>query len=399
MEVLNSMTDLPIEIGTSAEISHLVTEHEINEFAKLSGDDNLLHTSPEFAAQMSRNGVVSHGVLTMSLISRIIGTRLPGNGALWLSQTTQFTGSVHVGDRLTGRVEVIKIHVKDQLIDVETTVVNQNSEIVLRGTGRVKLPTTFVEPNLRLSPIVQMYPILILGGSSAVGLAITEHLVGKGFDVTSTFSSRPDELEKLITNANLAGQSARAVHLDLRSKSKFLKKMAEYASSGVKPLGLVNCLATEPSNELALTIDPDDFGKKVVFESEAIMTGTKLLLDEMRQQQFGRIINVGSSARNASPEPGWLSYIASKQAAFSIIRSLAVELGPFGITANSVAPGLLGLGMTNGISERIVNSAKVRTPTGRLPSLASVCSAVDYLLSPNASDINGQEIVIDGGRI
>ena len=398
MEALNSMTDLRIEVGTSAEISHVVTEHEIIEFAKLSGDNNLLHTSAEFAAQTSRNGVVSHGVLTMSLISRIIGTRLPGNGALWLSQMTQFTGSVHVGDRLTGRVEVTKIHVKDQLLDVETTVVNQSNETVLRGTGRVKLPATQVEPNSHSSSVAHTYPILILGGSSGVGLAITEHLASKGFDVTSTFSSHPDELEKLITNANLARQSARTIHLDLRSKSKFLKKMAELASSGVKPLGLVNCLATEPSNELALAIDPDGFGQKVVFESEAIMTGTHLLLDEMRKQQFGRIINIGSSARSASPEPGWLSYIASKQAAFSVIRSLAVELGPFGITANSVAPGLLGTGMTSGISERIVNSAKVQTPTGRLPSLESVCSTVDYLLSPNASDINGQEIVVDGGR-
>jgi NAD(P)-dependent dehydrogenase (short-subunit alcohol dehydrogenase family) len=150
---------------------------------------------------------------------------------------------------------------------------------------------------------------------------------------------------------------------------------------------------------MVLAIDTDTFGKKVIFESEAIMTGTLLLLDEMRWKRFGRIINIGSSARNASPDPGWLSYNASKQAAFSIIRSLAVELGPFGITANSVAPGLLGAGMTTGISERFVNSARVQTPTGRLPSLESVCSTVEYLLSPNAMDINGQEIVIDGGRV
>jgi 3-oxoacyl-[acyl-carrier protein] reductase len=393
------MNDLRIDVGISAEISHVVTEHEINEFAKLSGDDNLLHTSPEFAAQTSRNGVVAHGVLTMSLISRIIGTRLPGNGSLWLSQSTQFTGSVHVGDRLTGRVEVARIHAKDQLIDVETTVINHRNETVLRGTGRVKLPATQVEPDPISSSVGHTYPILILGGSSAVGLAISEHLASRGFDVTSTFSSHPDKLEKMITNANLAGQSARTVHLDFRSKPKFMKKLTELASSGVKPLGLVNCLATEPSNESALAMDLDGFGQKVVFESEAIMTGTQLLLNEMRKQQFGRIINIGSSARNASPEPGWLSYIASKQAAFSIIRSLAVELGPFGITANSVAPGLLGTGMTNGIAERIVNSAKIQTPTGRLPSLESVCSVVDYLLSPNASDINGQEIVVDGGRV
>ena len=399
MEALESMTDFLIEVGTSAEISHVVTEHEINEFAKLSGDNNLLHTSPEFATQISRNGVVSHGVLTMSLISRIIGTRLPGNGALWLSQTTQFTGGVHVGDRLTGRVEVTKVYNKDQLIDVETTVVNQSNETVLRGTGRVKLPTIHVERSSHSGSFPHRYPILILGGSSSVGLAITEDLASKGFDVTSTFSSHPDKLERLITNANLAGQSARTLHLDLRSKSKFLQKMADFADNGIKPLGLVNCLATEPSNEMVLAIDTDTFGKKVIFESEAIMTGTLLLLDEMRWKRFGRIINIGSSARNASPDPGWLSYNASKQAAFSIIRSLAVELGPFGITANSVAPGLLGAGMTTGISERFVNSARVQTPTGRLPSLESVCSTVEYLLSPNAMDINGQEIVIDGGRV
>ncbi len=399
MEALESMTDFLIEVGTSAEISHVVSEHEINEFAKLSGDNNLLHTSPEFATQISRNGVVSHGVLTMSLISRIIGTRLPGNGALWLSQTTQFTGGVHVGDRLTGRVEVTKVYTKDQLIDVETTVVNQSNETVLRGTGRVKLPKIQVKPSSHSSSFPHTYPILILGGSSSVGLAITEDLASKGFDVTSTFSSHPDKLESLITNANLAGQSARTLHLDLRSKSKFLQKMADLADNGIKPLGLVNCLATEPSNEMVLAIDTDTFGKKVIFESEAIMTGTLLLLDEMRWKRFGRIINIGSSARNASPDPGWLSYNASKQAAFSIIRSLAVELGPFGITANSVAPGLLGAGMTTGISERFVNSARVQTPTGRLPSLESVCSTVEYLLSPNAMDINGQEIVIDGGRV
>ncbi len=398
MEALNNMNQLNLEVGTSAEISHVVTEHEISEFAKLSGDNNLLHTSPQFASDMSRNGVVSHGVLTMALISRIIGTKLPGDGALWISQSIQFTGSVHIGDRITGRVEVVKIHAKDHLIDIETSVVNQNGETVLRGSGRVKTPLRKVAQRQKSSFTNETYPVLILGGSSAVGLAITEHIASKGFDVISTFSEHPDALEELIMKANTAGCSARTVHFDLKTKAKFLNKMVEIALSGVKPLGLVNCLATEPNNEMAMTIDVENFGKKVVFESEAIITGTHALIDEMRKQSFGRIVNIGSSARNTTPESGWMSYIASKQAALSVIRSLAVELGPFGVTANSVAPGMLGTGMTIGLAERTIHSVQVQTPTGRLPTLDSVCSTVEFLLSPNSLDINGQEIVIDGGR-
>ena len=386
-------------VGDFAEISHVVTENEINEFAKLSGDNNLLHVSQEYASSKGRRGVVSHGVLTMSLISRIIGTRLPGDGALWVSQSTQFSGAVYAGDRLTGQVKITKFFAKDLIIDVETSVVNQNNKSVLRGTGRVKLPIEKRESPSISASSRDKYPVLILGGSSSVGLHLTKHLTEKGFDVTSTFSHHPDQLEQLITEAKLAGLSGRAIHFDIKFKQNFFKSMDQLYENGVRPVSLINCLASEPTNVLFQSTEFESSGSTIGFESEALLAGTSLLLKEMRERQFGRIINIGSSARGISPEPGWLAYVASKQAAFSVIRSLAVELGPLGVTANSVAPGLLGVGMTREISERTLNNARIQTPTRRLASIESVCHAVSFLLSETACDINGQEIVVDGGRI
>ena len=175
--------------------------------------------------------------------------------------------------------------------------------------------------------------------------------------------------------------------------------MDQLYENGVRPVSLINCLASEPTNVLFQSTEFENSGSTIALESEALLAGTSLLLKEMRERQFGRIINIGSSARSISPEPGWLAYVASKQAAFSVIRSLAVELGPLGITANSVAPGLLGVGMTREISERTLNNARIQTPTRRLASIESVCHAVSFLLSETACDINGQEIVVDGGRI
>ena len=105
-------------IGQYAEISHKVSELDLIEFAKLSGDDNPLHIDRAYAEEIGNKGLVSHGILTASLISRVIGTRLPGAGALWMSQEIEFTEAVYPGDLLTARVSVQKIHQKDQVLEL-----------------------------------------------------------------------------------------------------------------------------------------------------------------------------------------------------------------------------------------------------------------------------------------
>jgi 3-oxoacyl-[acyl-carrier protein] reductase len=87
-----------IQIGDKAEINHKVVQDDIDKFVELTGDDNRLHTDKEYAAKTTFKQPVVHGMLGASFISTIIGTRLPGDGALWFSQSLEFLLPVRVGD-------------------------------------------------------------------------------------------------------------------------------------------------------------------------------------------------------------------------------------------------------------------------------------------------------------
>src|ERR1700730_17095742 len=88
-----------IENGATASCQLVVTEQDIETFAKMSQDDNPLHMDAGAAQAFGFPNRVAHGMLALAAISRLIGTRLPGPGSLWLSQQLQFVAPVFAGDR------------------------------------------------------------------------------------------------------------------------------------------------------------------------------------------------------------------------------------------------------------------------------------------------------------
>ena len=75
-----------IKVGDMAELNHIITQNDIDKFVELTGDDNKLHIDKEYASKTIFKKPVAHGMLSASFISTIIGTKLPGDGALWFSQ-------------------------------------------------------------------------------------------------------------------------------------------------------------------------------------------------------------------------------------------------------------------------------------------------------------------------
>src|SRR5208282_857843 len=123
-----------VQVGTSASCTLEVTEELVDTFACLSQDTNPLHLDAETARACGFPGRVAHGMLALSAISRLIGTRLPGPGSLWLSQEVQFAAPVLVGDRLEARVTVQTVSRAAQAVALATLVVNsQTGTVVLRG--------------------------------------------------------------------------------------------------------------------------------------------------------------------------------------------------------------------------------------------------------------------------
>jgi 3-hydroxybutyryl-CoA dehydratase len=126
-----------IFVGRQASFAKTVTEHDIYAFAGVSGDFNPLHVDEEFGKKTRFKGRIAHGILGASFISTVIGTLLPGIGALYLGQELRFTLPVRVGDTLTTTAEVTEMRDDKKIITLKTVVTNQKGEVVIDGKAAV----------------------------------------------------------------------------------------------------------------------------------------------------------------------------------------------------------------------------------------------------------------------
>ena len=128
-----------LKIGDKGEVTKTITEEDINKFVEISGDDNPIHVDIEFAKNTPFKERIVHGMLVSSLISAVVGTKMPGPGSIWLDQTLRFLRPVKINDEITATSEIlIKIEERRQVI-VRTTCTNQRGEVVIEGQGIHKI--------------------------------------------------------------------------------------------------------------------------------------------------------------------------------------------------------------------------------------------------------------------
>jgi 3-hydroxybutyryl-CoA dehydratase len=121
-----------IEVGMTDLYAKTVTEADIVMFAGVSGDTNPVHLDAHFADQTPFKGRIAHGMLSASFISTVLGTRLPGPGCIYLSQTLKFRAPVKAGDTVTARVTVKDVN-RDKKRVVFDTVCTVDDAVVIAG--------------------------------------------------------------------------------------------------------------------------------------------------------------------------------------------------------------------------------------------------------------------------
>lgn len=129
-----------ITIGDSASFTKTVGESDIYLFAGITGDFNPAHIDAVAAAENRFQQRISHGMLTASFISTVIGMQLPGPGCIYLGQDLQFRAPVFIGDTVTARVEVTEKLEQRRWIKLKTTVTNQAGKLVVDGSATVLPP-------------------------------------------------------------------------------------------------------------------------------------------------------------------------------------------------------------------------------------------------------------------
>lgn len=172
-----------IQVGTTQQLTHTITQADIEKFVDLSGDDNKLHVDKAFAARTSFKKPVVHGMIGASFISTVIGTKLPGDGALWYSQTLDFLLPVRIGDMITVVAEVIKKNDRERSIELDVRIFNQNRQIVTRGISKVKVIDEDIPVNENLENEENPRVALVIGATGGIGNATCLQLAKDGFNL------------------------------------------------------------------------------------------------------------------------------------------------------------------------------------------------------------------------
>jgi NAD(P)-dependent dehydrogenase (short-subunit alcohol dehydrogenase family) len=240
---------------------------------------------------------------------------------------------------------------------------------------------------------------LITGAASekGIGREIARQLASRGATVVIS-DINEQGLEVAVNELKELGGEAYSVVLNVSDRNQVNEKVKEVVGKFGKIDILVNNAGvTRPTRVLDIEEKEWDF----IFDIN--MKGTFFLTQEvlphMKEQGYGRIVNLGSvSGKRGGGIFGGSHYSAAKAAVTGFTKAVAREMAPFGITANTVEPGLIGTEITGGLlTEEKKEVLKTDIPVGRIGTVADVAYTIAFLASENASYITGEEIDINGG--
>lgn len=386
-----------IRVGDKAEISHVITENDVDKFVDLTGDDNRLHVDSGFAEKTHFKKRVVHGMLGASFISTIIGTKLPGDGSLWFSQNLEFLLPVRIGDEITVVAEVISKNQKEQIVELQTDIFNQNKQKVTTGKAKVKV----IEPeNIEIaSEVKTSKKALVIGASGGIGSAVALSLAENGFDVALHYHSSERKINSLQKRIQEKGASVFAIKADITNETD-VKEMMQAVSRKFNEVSAIVYCPTPPTPAINIkNLEWKEFEKHLEVNVKGLLNVVKNVLPVMELQKYGRIVCITSQYTEGTPPAELAHYVSAKYALNGFVKSLAVELASKGITVNLVSPGMTDTELIADVPEKTRLLVAAKSPVRRLASPADVANAVLFLVSEKSSYINGETIRVNGGQL
>lgn len=383
-----------IEIGDSATLRVEVTLELIREFAEYSGDNNPLHLDPNFAVRTRFKRPVAHGLSYASLFSNLVGTKLPGPGALWTSQSFLFHKPACIGDSLELKVKVSARSAAARTLTLECSATNQDGEVILTGTGEV---TTVDLAPVAVGPDAEVARrTLIIGGSRGIGAAIVSRLSAKGHSIVFTYNRSRQEAEHLCAEL----ERTHALAADASQPDDASRVIRDSATLlGEAPDTIIFCASERTSNAACAEAPFAQFERQLATGlgyAHAILAAA---VPTMIKRKRGCIVGIGSTHAIGAPPPGLGSYVVAKSALMAYLRSVAIDYGRHGIRANIVAPSMTETAYLSDLPDHERKVAALRNPRRRLATANDVAGAVAYLVSDDADFVNGETLIVSGGSV
>jgi 3-oxoacyl-[acyl-carrier protein] reductase len=243
---------------------------------------------------------------------------------------------------------------------------------------------------------------IVTGAARGIGAATARRLAADGMAV-GVLDLNEADCAGTVKEIEAAGGRALAVAADVSKTDQVEAAVSRVASELGAPLVLVNNAGVLRDN-LLFKMSDDDWDTVLNVHLRGSFLMARAVQKYMVDQKYGRIINLSSSS--ALGNRGQANYSAAKAGMQGLTKTLAKELGKFGITANSVAPGFIVTDMTAATAERVHMSfedfqkaAASQIPVGRIGQPEDVAHAVSYLASDGAGYVSGQVLYVAGGPL
>lgn len=236
---------------------------------------------------------------------------------------------------------------------------------------------------------------LVTGGAGALGSAICERLVHAGH-VVAICDTDTEGARRLVRQLGKAAKSWKA---DVGRPAQVTRLFSEVTRTLGAPSVLVHCAGTPGRFALLTELNDAEWQSTMSVHLNGAFYCLRAAAPAMIAAQFGRIINIASIA-GLHGTVGSGAYAAAKAGMSGLTQTAAKELGPFGITVNAIAPGMVASPVNQALHDKqskFIMSALMQTPTRAMSTPADLAELVAYLASDAARNLNGQVIAHDGG--
>ncbi|MEE2032070.1 3-oxoacyl-ACP reductase FabG [Rhodococcus chondri] len=246
----------------------------------------------------------------------------------------------------------------------------------------------------------QVRTAIVTGAARGIGAAVAKRLAQDGFQV-AVLDLEEAACADTVSAIEAAGGKALAVGANVADESSVTAAVEKIATELGDPTVLINNAGITRDNLLfKMTVDDWDAVMGVHLRGAFLMT--RAVQNYMVEAKFGRIVNLSSTS--ALGNRGQVNYSAAKAGMQGFTKTLAIELGKFGVTANAIAPGFIATEMTAATAERLgmtfdefKDNIASQIPVGRIGAIDDIAHTASFLVSEGAGFVSGQVIYVAGG--
>jgi NAD(P)-dependent dehydrogenase (short-subunit alcohol dehydrogenase family)/acyl dehydratase len=387
-----------VRVGLTAEYEREIQESDVLQFAANSGDFNPLHVDSSFAEHSRYAQRIVHGAYQIGLASALIGMHLPGRDVLLGSVNARFLSPLYFPCRVRISGEITAWNAASRAGSMRVTV----SELAsLAPASEITMAFTLQEakPELQAAVTQSSSPaearpafvgdrkiVLLTGASGGIGGALLQALAEE-FSVLALVHRHP-----------LRDKPAHAVEVQADIGAPGWEQIMIERLAGHPLYGIVHCAWPGMPKGGLLHSDPRLIEQQLIFGTSHLVRLARLLCD-LAGPDGGRLVALGSAAGRFKPALGLGAYSLAKSALEDTLRLLAPELARKKISINAVCPTFVAAGMNVQADDLQIKRERALVPLGRTCEIEDIVGAVRYLLSPVASFISGQSIVLSGAQL